>query len=41
MNYNKIVYSSKFKNMDKSYNDYSYAFCASKNYMLTVIKRER
>ncbi len=41
MNYYKIVYSSKFKNMDISYNNYSYAFCDSKNYMSMLKKREK
>jgi len=41
MNYNKIVYSKKFKSINKSYDDYSYGFNAPKISMSNLNKRER
>ena len=41
MNYNKIVYSSKFKSINKSYDSFSSDLFASKTSMSNLNKRER
>lgn len=41
MNYNKIVYSSKFKSINKSYDSFSSGLFASKTSMSNLNKRER
>ena len=41
MNYNKIVYSSKFKSINKSYDGFSSDLFASKTSMSNLNKRER
>ena len=41
MNYKKIVYSSKFKSINKSYDDFSSDLIASKTSMSNLNKRER
>jgi len=41
MNYNKIVYSSKFKSINKSYDSFSSDLFASETSMSNLNKRER